>query len=152
MSPQTKGGMLKRGSVKIYHSLRGESPYAQSSPSASGGSFVSALGHVSHRTYWRSSLICRVAYDVFYVLTSAFPWPYFQPIPTIVHHHRTFQIYRSKMGEVRSINVEIGEAKCWPGPRCQTQEVVECLCLDSGCKSGAEWPRATWKQRKILGL
>ncbi|KAF8602392.1 SEC7-like protein [Ceratobasidium sp. AG-I] len=45
MSPQTKGGMLKRGSVKIYHSLRGESPYAQSAPSASGGSFVSALGH-----------------------------------------------------------------------------------------------------------
>ncbi|KAG8721049.1 hypothetical protein FRC08_016169 [Ceratobasidium sp. 394] len=48
-SPQSKvgGGLLKRGSAKLYHSLRGESPYAQSSgsPSASGASFVSALGH-----------------------------------------------------------------------------------------------------------
>ncbi|KAG8742534.1 hypothetical protein FRC10_001301 [Ceratobasidium sp. 414] len=48
-SPQSRvgGGLLKRGSAKLYHSLRGESPYAQSSgsPSASGASFVSVLGH-----------------------------------------------------------------------------------------------------------
>ncbi|QRW09145.1 Sec7 guanine nucleotide exchange factor [Ceratobasidium sp. AG-Ba] len=46
-SPQSKGrgGFLRHGSTKLYHSLRGESPYAQSSPSASGASFVSALGH-----------------------------------------------------------------------------------------------------------
>ncbi|KAB5594546.1 PH and Sec7 domain containing protein [Ceratobasidium theobromae] len=43
---QTKAsGLLKRGSAKLYHSLRGESPYAQSSPSASGASFVSVFGH-----------------------------------------------------------------------------------------------------------
>ncbi|KDN49031.1 hypothetical protein RSAG8_02384, partial [Rhizoctonia solani AG-8 WAC10335] len=46
-SPQSKSntGLLKRGSAKLYHSLRGESPYGQPSPSTSGASFVSALGH-----------------------------------------------------------------------------------------------------------
>ncbi|CAE6342580.1 unnamed protein product [Rhizoctonia solani] len=46
-SPQSKPntGLLKRGSAKLYHSLRGESPYGQPSPSTSGASFVSALGH-----------------------------------------------------------------------------------------------------------
>ncbi|CAE7208261.1 unnamed protein product [Rhizoctonia solani] len=46
-SPQSKPnpGLLKRGSAKLYHSLRGESPYGQPSPSTSGASFVSAFGH-----------------------------------------------------------------------------------------------------------
>ncbi|KAJ1302688.1 hypothetical protein OPQ81_003004 [Rhizoctonia solani] len=46
-SPQSKSntGLLKRGSAKLYHSLRGESPYGQPSPSTSGASFVSNFGH-----------------------------------------------------------------------------------------------------------
>ncbi|CUA67455.1 PH and SEC7 domain-containing protein C11E3,11c [Schizosaccharomyces pombe 972h-] [Rhizoctonia solani] len=46
-SPQSKPntGLLKRGSAKLYNSLRGESPYGQASSSASGTSFISALGH-----------------------------------------------------------------------------------------------------------
>ncbi|KAH7338875.1 hypothetical protein B0J17DRAFT_717311 [Rhizoctonia solani] len=46
-SPQSKPntGLLKRGSAKLYHSLRGESPYGQPSPSTSGASFVSNFGH-----------------------------------------------------------------------------------------------------------
>ncbi|CAE6514921.1 unnamed protein product [Rhizoctonia solani] len=46
-SPQSKPntGLIKRGTTKLYHSLRGESPYGQPSPSTSGASFVSALGH-----------------------------------------------------------------------------------------------------------
>ncbi|KAG9089429.1 hypothetical protein FS749_001345 [Ceratobasidium sp. UAMH 11750] len=49
VSPQSRigGDLLKRSSPQLYHSPRGERPYAQSlgSPSASGASFVSVLGH-----------------------------------------------------------------------------------------------------------